>query len=330
MRDEEPQAKTNARRAGWLLLAAGALTVVNNYLPGSGHLDRLVLNAIGVIAVLFGLLVFALPWERWPAPTTLVLVPVGLVLIGLANLYGGVSAYSYATYFVAVFTWVGLSQPPGTSALVAPLAAAVYVAPALLRTGAPTGAVSSVTVAIPVCVLVGETVARTLRAKRRQDAVLRQAERRFRLSFENAPIGMALVAPDGTWLRVNRALCEIVGYPAEELLAKTFQDITHPDDLDADLAYVRRMLAGEIRTYSMQKRYLHAAGHPVWIRLSVSLVRHDDGSPLYFISQIEDITERKAADEALREQEAAFRLLADNSSDLITRLSPDGPPDGWP
>jgi PAS domain S-box-containing protein len=110
---------------------------------------------------------------------------------------------------------------------------------------------------------------------------------------------MALVAPDGRFLQVNASLCELTGYPAEELVTKTFQEITHPDDLELDLDYVRQMLAGEIRTYQMEKRYFHRLGDVVWILLSVSLVRTSDGEPLYFISQIQDITESKRALEAL-------------------------------
>ena len=153
---------------------------------------------------------------------------------------------------------------------------------------------------------------------------LREAEERFRLAFENAPIGMALVSPDGRFLRVNRSLCDIVGYPPDELVMTSFQDITHPADLDADLDSVRQMLAGAIRTYSTEKRYFHAGGQLVWINLSVSLVRGEDGAPLYFISHMEDITERKRTEAALRESEARFRLLAEHASDLITLTDPDG------
>src|SRR5438105_9016599 len=98
--------------------------------------------------------------------------------------------------------------------------------------------------------------------------------------MEYAAIGMALVAPDGRWLRVNHALCKIVGYCEAELLATDFQSITHPDDLEEDLNYVRGILAGEIDTYEMEKRYIHKEGHPVWIQLNVSLVRDTEGHPL--------------------------------------------------
>jgi PAS domain S-box-containing protein len=113
----------------------------------------------------------------------------------------------------------------------------------------------------------------------RTQEMLREAEERFRSAFSYAVIGMALVGTDGRWLQVNRSLCEIVGYSEQELLSKTFQDITHPDDLEADLGYVHQLLSGEIRTYQMEKRYLHKLGHVVWVLLSVSLVRDNEGNP---------------------------------------------------
>src|SRR3569623_1592289 len=122
-------------------------------------------------------------------------------------------------------------------------------------------------------------------------ARLREAEERFRLAFEHAPIGIALGSPEGKFTRVNRALCELLGYTPEELVATTFQEITHPEDLNLDLENVRQVLSGEVRDYEMEKRYLHRDGHIVWALLSVALVRDEAGEPLYFISQIQDISE---------------------------------------
>ena len=140
----------------------------------------------------------------------------------------------------------------------------------------------------------------------RQNAVeaLRRSEQRFRTSFESAAIGMALVATDGRFLDVNSSLCEILGYSPDELVARTFQEITHPDDLDADLEYVRQMLAGEVSTYQMEKRYFHREGHVVSALLSVSLVKDAEGEPLYFVSQIQDISSRKRAIEALERSQS--------------------------
>jgi PAS domain S-box-containing protein len=140
-------------------------------------------------------------------------------------------------------------------------------------------------------------------------AALRASEERFRNAVHYSAIGMALVAPDGRWLEVNPALCRLVGYTREELLAGTFQEITHPDDLGADMEFVRRMLAGEIETYQMEKRYFHKDGRVVWVLLTVSLVRDAGGHPLHFISQIQDLTERKHIDAALRESEERHRML---------------------
>jgi len=152
---------------------------------------------------------------------------------------------------------------------------------------------------------------------------MRESEERFSSAFEHAPIGVALVSPAGRWLKVNRALCDLVGYSESELLTRTFQDITHPEDLDADLENVRRLMAGEIRSYQMEKRYIHKRGNFVTILLNVSLVRDAQGQSHYFISQIQDITERKRAEDELRESNEKFRQLADNITDVFWIRSPD-------
>ena len=147
--------------------------------------------------------------------------------------------------------------------------------------------------------------------RKRLDRALRDSEERFRSAFDFAAVGMALVALDGRWLRVNQALCRIVGYSAEELLKTDFQTITYPDDLESDLAFVRQMLDGTLSYYEMEKRYLHKSGHTIRILLSVSLVRDDDGRPRYFVSQIQDISGRKQAEERLTESELRYRTTSD-------------------
>src|SRR5579875_434256 len=111
------------------------------------------------------------------------------------------------------------------------------------------------------------------------EEALRESQERFQRAFDHAAIGMALVAPDGRWLQVNRSICELVGYSEEELLSLTFQDLTHPEDLDADLKYVQQMLDRKIDTYQMEKRYIRKDGEIVWILLSVSLVSDPHGQP---------------------------------------------------
>ena len=142
------------------------------------------------------------------------------------------------------------------------------------------------------------------------EVALRNSEEQFRNAFENASIGMAIVSLDGHWVKVNPALCQIIGYSSEELLALTFQDITHPDDLDLDLSYVHQLLAGTISTYQLEKRYFHKQGHMVWILLDGSLVQDEQGNPLHFIAQIQEITARKEAQKTLELQSVIMHNMA--------------------
>jgi diguanylate cyclase (GGDEF)-like protein/PAS domain S-box-containing protein len=160
-------------------------------------------------------------------------------------------------------------------------------------------------------------IAYDISKRKNRESALLESEERFQGAFQYASIGIALVSPEGKWIKVNSALCSIVGYSEEELLSLTFQDITHPDDLDADLEYVRQMLSGEIRNFHMEKRYYHKDGHIVWILLSVSLVRDKYKNPLYFVAQIQDITDRKQAEDQLRER----MKLAELSSDIGIALT---------
>ncbi|HEV2149973.1 MAG TPA: PAS domain S-box protein, partial [Longimicrobiaceae bacterium] len=147
-----------------------------------------------------------------------------------------------------------------------------------------------------------------------------EGETPFRAMLEHAPIGMALVALDGRWGVVNPALCRITGYPEEELVRLTYHDITHPDDIDADLENVRRLLAGKISSYEMEKRYLRRDGSAVWALLSVALIRDPDGAPHYFVTQVQDISARREAEEALRYSEAKFAGIVSLSSEAIVSV----------
>jgi PAS domain S-box-containing protein len=128
---------------------------------------------------------------------------------------------------------------------------------------------------------------------------LEAAEERWRLTIDNAPVGIALVSLTGSFMRVNEALCQIVGYTAEELGDRTFQDITHPDDLEADLDLMRELLAGERQSYRMRKRYLRADGQSIWVDLSVALVFNDRDEPLHFVSHVADLSEEMKAHAAI-------------------------------
>jgi PAS domain S-box-containing protein len=146
---------------------------------------------------------------------------------------------------------------------------------------------------------------------------LRESEERFRATFEQAAVGIAHVAPDGHWTRVNQRLCDILGYTMQELLQHTFQDITHPDDLETERDFERQMLAREISHYAMEKRYIRKDGSIVWTDLTVSLVWDAAGAPKYFIWVIEDISQRKAIQGELDEyREQLEQRVAERTNQL--------------
>jgi PAS domain S-box-containing protein len=149
---------------------------------------------------------------------------------------------------------------------------------------------------------------------------LRESEERFRANFEQAAVGVAHTDPEGNWLRVNQKLCEIVGYSYEELMARTWQELTHPDDLALDLEQWRQLLNGDISTYAMEKRYIHKDGSHVWVNLTVSLVRTIEGAPDYFITVIEDISERKRTEEALYQTHLKLEVAYDTFERLIHQI----------
>jgi len=136
-------------------------------------------------------------------------------------------------------------------------------------------------------------VVRNVTERHQAASKLRDSEQQFRVAFTHSSIGMALVSLDGRFLQVNAALCRILGYSDTELLATNFQAVTHPEDLEPDLALVHRALAGEISHFEMEKRYVHKDGRDVWALLTGALVRGISGEPLYFVSQVHDISERR-------------------------------------
>lgn len=138
--------------------------------------------------------------------------------------------------------------------------------------------------------------------QRRTEQMCRQSEEFFRNAFDHAATGMALADESGRWMKVNRALCEILGYAEEELLRTSAPSITHADDVEKQRRAVEELKAGRVDGYQLEKRYLHKDGHTVWALVTQSLFRDERGRPQTFITQIQDITQRKEAEDRLRHQ----------------------------
>jgi len=163
------------------------------------------------------------------------------------------------------------------------------------------------------------------------EAALRESEARYRAIFEQAALGITQIDPDGRFLQVNQRFCDLVGYTEAELLQRTYQEITYPDDLEVDLEYQRRMLANQISTYSMEKRYICKNGQLLWVNLAVSLVRDEAGAVKYAIGLIEDISQRQAAlrkrqqaEAKLLQSEQKFRAVFDSTLDGIVISDDNG------
>lgn len=167
-------------------------------------------------------------------------------------------------------------------------------------------------------------VTMVMHALRVEKSNIIESENRFRHAMEYSAIGMALVSPDGHWLQVNKALCNLLGYEPSELKKSTFQQITHPDDLERDLLQKQRLLDGEIVNYMLEKRYLCRNGQMVWTLLTVSVVRNEADEPLYFISQVKDITELKQTEltnkrltEALHEEKERLHITLNSINEAV-------------
>jgi diguanylate cyclase (GGDEF)-like protein/PAS domain S-box-containing protein len=147
-----------------------------------------------------------------------------------------------------------------------------------------------------------------------------EAQGLFETAFSQAPIGIALIGLDGRWIKVNRALCQAIGWSASELLELTVGDVTHPDDLDADVAQMKLLLAGQITDYQMEKRYIRRSGEHLWALLSISLVRDSLGMPTHFIGHIEDIGRQKRDERRLRAAELEARTQRDHATAIISAM----------
>jgi diguanylate cyclase (GGDEF)-like protein/PAS domain S-box-containing protein len=224
------------------------------------------------------------------------------VLLGVLSLYDDWVPYAVAVGFVLV--------EHGVLGAVAP--AAVYEGDQQLRPWQGALVHGGFVLAASVVALVARRWAEADRAMR--DEQLRASEQRFRLTFEAAPIGVALVAVDGRFLAVNPALCALLGYGTDELLALDFQTITHPDDLAEDLALLQRCIDGTLDGYTLEKRYVRRDGRFLWAQLNVALARDSDEVPRHFVSQILDISERRAA----TAEAGRFAALVEHSTDVIT------------
>jgi diguanylate cyclase (GGDEF)-like protein/PAS domain S-box-containing protein len=228
--------------------------------------------------------------------------PFPLLLVLIASLIFCYLALTYLpfpfTFVILPLLWAAIALPrleAFTICFCTTLMITVMISFGLLHFRAPTTPLSDIGIYLPILLILipAHSMAMVMHSFRVEKQHIVESETRFRNALEYSAIGMALVSPEGKWLQVNQALCKLLGYSPEALRRLTFQEITHPDDLNADLEQLRDLLDGHISSYTLEKRYIRSDGEHVWALLAVSLVRDAEGLPLYFISQVEDISELK-------------------------------------
>src|SRR5919108_232962 len=163
-------------------------------------------------------------------------------------------------------------------------------------------------------------VIRDITERKRAEQALQESEERFRAIFDQAAVGIAQLSPEGSVLLANQRLCDMLGYTPEELLTRPWQEIIHPDDRARGCEYLCRLLAGEIRAYTAEKRYIRGDGTFLWGHATASLVREPPGAPKYIVSVVQNITERKVAEEKTRQAEQTLRSFQEQLRDLATHL----------
>lgn len=253
---------------GALALVPLGLLYKNHYLMRHRK-PRLLLETLLTLAVTLALSAMAMLWLPWPFTCVIVLLMWSAVRLPRME--------AFAVFLITIMM-VSLMMAAKPVPLNTPQMFAMSNAPWL----------PFLMMLLPANVMT--MVMYAFRAERKH---ITESEERFRNAMEYSAIGMALVGTEGQWLQANKALCKFLGYSQNELRAMTFQQLTWQEDLDSDLEQLSQLVSGEINTYTMEKRYYTRKGDVVWALLAVSLVRHADGTPLYFIAQIEDINDLK-------------------------------------
>ncbi len=304
--DVEPGRFFEGANVAWRIapfVAAGILPFALVPVAGLSYADPRVAVAAAMVPLIVGAALLV-PWERFPAWPQAVL-PLGyFVILGLLRDASGSTPTVFDPLLSIPITWFAIYGTGRELALSIAAMGLTLLAPFIIPGGGGYDGeqLQRVIVAVVLAGTVGPAVHAFVLALRRTSRELGEAEELFRKAFDDSQVGMALVSFGGRYQRVNHALCEITGYPEHELLGRTFSEITHPDDVDSDLDALRDLIDGERYGYRTEKRYLHAAGHPVWISLNVSPVYDSDGVMRYLLSQVEDISDRKASEERLTRQ----------------------------
>lgn len=298
-----------ARLLGATWAAAGLLATLNAVMPSGRGTSRLLALVMGTSTAVAGLLVCVMPWDRWPRRALLLLVPVSFAVVGAGPLLGSEAsqryvAYNHGGYFVVVFVWIGLTQPRWTSAALSPVAAVGYALPLALSDAHGADGVKSVTVAVPICILVGESISWIVSRLRAVTAELQGtasrlsvSESRFRTLVNRGSDALVVVAPDATVSFVSESGRRVLGDAPERIEGRDLLSLVHPEDRAA----VRRLLAEPDEpegNVTAELRLAAPGGEWLTLEAAVSPMHHDPEVGGTVLS-LRDVTGRKGAEAEL-------------------------------
>jgi diguanylate cyclase (GGDEF)-like protein/PAS domain S-box-containing protein len=303
--DVEPGRFFDGTGVAWRIapfVAAGVLPFVLVPVAGLSFTDPRVAIAAAMVPLIVASALLV-PWERFPAWPQAILPLSYFVLLALLRDASDSTPTPFDPLLAIPITWFAIYGTGRELAISIVAMGLTLLAPLVLpgHTSYDSEQWQRLIVAVVLAGAVGPAVHELVRALRQTSRDLGEAEELFRRAFDDSQVGMALISTGGRFQRVNRALCDLTGYPEHELLGRTFSEITHPDDAEADLDALRDLIDGERYGYRAEKRYVHAEGHPVWVSLNVSPV-YDEGAVSYLIIQVEDISDRKESEERLTRQ----------------------------
>jgi diguanylate cyclase (GGDEF)-like protein/PAS domain S-box-containing protein len=282
---------------GALFVGSGALTLVSPFMPTPPGFERTGVFAIGVLALVAGLGMWKLPWERWPRWASLTVVPFALALIGLHNYWGGQDPYRYTIFFMVCFAWLGMSHRRGVSSAFAPLLAVGYLVP-LAATHHPVWAVSSAAYAVPLCALMGETLSWFADQLGQAQGALRHSEERFRSLVQNAADIIAVVDAEGVLLYDSPAAARLLGYDHEQLPGSNVMELVHPDDHQPVAAAFDEVLARPGAATTLELRTRHVDGQWKWFEATLTNLI-DEPSVNGIVANLSDVTDRRLSAERL-------------------------------
>jgi diguanylate cyclase (GGDEF)-like protein/PAS domain S-box-containing protein len=303
--DVEPGRFFEGANVAWRIapfVVAGILPFALVPVAGLSFADTRVAIAAAMVPIVVASALLV-PWQRFPAWPQAILPLSYFVILALLREAGGSTPSVFDPLLSIPVTWFAIyGTGRELAASIVAMGLTLLLPDVLSGVSAHDEQLQRAIVAVGLASTVGPAVHALVLALRRTSNELSEAEERFRRAFDDSQVGMALVSTTGRFQRVNRALCDITGYRKDELVGKTFGEITHPDDIEADLEALRELVEGERYGYRTEKRYIHAGGHPVWISLNVSPIYDGEGPPSYLIAQVEDISDRKESEERLTRQ----------------------------